>query len=255
MSEDNVNRSEAECLILAAQIQLSHMLIYSYNLLSIVSFGLHHALRDHNYFTEPLKEIAPHLAGAQLENVARMSREMTMDESIKGARAACLIFLHAGCESALSSVAKATALEPHRWNELINKKQVSIGDLIATDVETVLKNKIQEQLIEFDRDNLIRKTRTLFRLLQPPRNSSDGYTFSEERLTRIDLLRHKCAHGGCDIADFSTFEDDVEYLRQTAEFFVNSAAEVFKVALPRFQNMKLNHFKGVQEQIPACDEE
>ena len=229
--------NEAESRVIAAHLNLLNMSIYSSTLLSVVNFGLHHASRDNTFFTDPLRRIAPHLDDASLAEMSKLTRELTTEQAIQGAQAACLIFIHAGCESALTNVAKVAATEPTRWHEIITKKQLTVGDLIGTASEEIIRQKIDEHIVEFDRDSLIRKTRTLFRLYQPCTSALPGYIFSEERLQRIDALRHRCAHGGCGVADFSTFDDDLEYLRQTGEYFVRLAAVAFKIDLhePHFK--------------------
>lgn len=223
--------TDAESRVIAAHVNLLHMSIYSSTLMSIVNLGLHHALLDNSFFTEPLRQIAPHLDAESLAEMSQITRELTSDQAMKGAQAACLIFVHAGCEAALTNAAKVSLAEPSMWHDILARKQLTVADLVGTSPDQIVHQKIEEHLIEFDRDSIIRKTRTLFRLYQPNASALPGYVFSEERLQRIDALRHCCAHGGADVADFSTFDDDLEYLRQTGEYFIRVAAAAFKIAL------------------------
>jgi len=107
---------------------------------------------------------------------------------------------------------------------MIEKRQIAIADVIASRPDEIIRKAIDAHVTDFSRDSLVRKTRTLCRLIRPTSMCSKKYTFSEDRLERIDSIRHKCAHGGFDVADFSTFQEDLEYLENTAHFFIEAAA-------------------------------
>jgi len=207
------------------------MACYSSTLLGIVGHGLKHALQDDEYFTRGFRQLKADIDPSSLQYIGGLQREITIEHASKGAKAACLIFHHAGLEAALEKVAAASVIEPDRWHKIIGDKKLTIQDLVNKAPSEVIRSKIDERLIQFERDPLISKTQTLFRIYHPSATILSGYGFSEERLTRIDRLRHQCAHGGCDVADFSSFEDDIDYLTRTGEYFINSAANALGIIL------------------------
>ena len=223
--------SEAELHLMSARIHLLHMACYSSTLLSIVGVGLRQAMTDQAFFSEPFRRLRPDMDTAKLHELGGLQREITVDQAAKGAKAACLIFHHAGLEAALEKVARAAREVHSRWHDLLANKQLSVQDLLSVDHSVVLQQKIDDRLTQFERDTLLSKTTTLFRVYQPTATALDGYGFSQPRLERIDKLRHQCAHGGCDVADFSQFEDDIDYLTRTGEYFIRGAADALGITL------------------------
>ena len=50
--------------------------------------------------------------------------------------------------------------------------------------------------------------------MKPDSGRFKNYVYDQENLTRIDKLRHECAHGKVDVADFSSIYKDIDYLIQ-----------------------------------------
>lgn len=216
---------------MSARIHILHMACYSSSLLRIVSVGLKQAIRDHDFFTEPFRSLLPDINKAKLQELGGLQREITVDQAANGAKAACLIFHHAGLEAALEKVAKAAREDHSRWHDILAAKHLTVQELLSSDHTEVLQQKIDDKLACFEREPLLSKTTVLFRVYQPTATALVGYGFSRSRLERIDQLRHQCAHGGCDVADFSQFEDDIDYLTRTGEYFIQAAADALGIKM------------------------
>jgi len=225
--------SPAETKLFVAKIRILHMSAFSGTLLSLAYLGLHSALTNPTYFTSIVTGLNPTVEGDHLNEVAEIVRDLHSDQGKKGVQAAVIVFMHAGMESALTDTVEAFfEARPHKFYKFITDKKITISELLNLGKDEIIKTKIKEFLSDLERRPVLKKTSTLFTLLENS-YSSEKYSFDGERLARIDSLRHQCAHGGADVADFSNFDDDLAYLRETADFFIDAASAALDIKLPQ----------------------
>ena len=98
----------------------------------------------------------------------------------------------------------------------------------------MLKDKLHEFINDLDRQPLLKKTSVLFSLFNTS-HSMKSYQFDLGQLERIDVLRYQCTQGGADVANLSSFDADMEYLEQTAEFFIDACAKELGIELPEIK--------------------
>jgi hypothetical protein len=223
-------KDSPELQILVARVHLLHMAGYANTLISMVSYGLLHAQDDDEFFREAVQRTFSDLQGGSLDEVTSLTKEIKLDETLKGAKGACLIFMHAGVEACLVDLARIVIkLDEKAWYPLIENKKFSVGELHDKSLATLLASEVNGYLGEMERQSLVEKTRTLFRVLRPTPSPRKSFTFDEARVKRIEDLRNHCAHGSVDVTDFSTFYEDLEYLRQVGEYFIEIVANKFSL--------------------------
>lgn len=222
----------AEIQLAVAHIRLLHMTVYSRGTLSMIFYGVSKAKTDDSFFEESIRSLFPSLDDASVSEIAAMKKEMDLELAIKGGQAGSLVFMHAGIEWCLVAVAKAIAeVSPNAFLPLLKSKQVSLQEALSQNLDELLTERIDAFLHLMDRQSLVERTRTIFRLI----NDSDlpRGIFDEARVDRIERLRNDCAHGRVDVADFSTINDDLDYLRQIGEFFIDTVAAKFGIPYSR----------------------
>lgn len=218
--------------LLTAHVKLLHMADYSGTMIRMMSYGLLRATEDEGYFRDSIKRIAPHLEGAQLEEITGLKQQMDLETALKGAKAAGLIFMHTGLESCLEELAAFDAKEnPTDWAHLCSQRKVSLSDVLDKPRAEILKSLLDDYIKKFERDSLLEKLKAMLSVLRPASGQVQQYRYDESRLTRIDRLRNDCAHGRVDISDFSLVYNDIEYLRSTGEFFLSLLADKHQVTL------------------------
>ena len=223
----------AEDQLAIANIRLLHMAGSAAFNLGIILYGIAKAHEDPSFLKGALHEVLPHLDDRTLNEIFTIKRDADLDQVLKGGRAASLIFMHAGIESCLVSVARAIAkISPNSFLPLFKGKQILLADAISGSKESILSEQIESYLAQMDRQSLVEKTRALFRLINNQSLSSQG-KFDEAKVRRIEGLRNHCAHGRVDLADFSTVSDDIDYLREIGEFFIDAAAKTYNIPYKR----------------------
>lgn len=223
---------ESKIHFLTAKVKLLHMAGYAHTMIRTMSYGLLKALEDDDFFTQPIKDSFPSASDDQLSEIIKMKRSRDLDQALNGAKAASLIFIHTGLESCLEVIARFGAdQKPNEWAHLFSNKKITIKEVIDNSPSELLKIYACKYLDTFSREPLPEKTKILLSVLRPDSGQYNGYKYNQENLIRIDSLRHECAHGGIDLADFSNIYNDIDYLKSTGEFFLHLMASKHKITL------------------------
>lgn len=234
-----------ELQLLAARVCLLHMGVYADGMLRMVSYGLLRAKDDDAFFQEMVRRDLPQLNPNKISEIAQLKKEIDLDQTLKGSKAASLIFMHAGVESCLTDLAKLIAdLDPHSFVPLLKGKQISFETAFKGDALHLLREQALVYLETMERQSLVHKTRTMFRILKDP--SLETSDFDEIRVKRIENLRNDCAHGRVDVADFSTYYEDLSYLKTVGNFFVNAIAKKYNIPNPKFDEFGLEEKQDTQ---------
>jgi len=217
---------------LTAKVKLLHMAGYAHTMIRTMSYGLLKALEDEDFFKQPIKDLFPSASDDQLSEIIRLKRDRDLDEALNGAKAASLIFIHTGLESCLEVIARFGAEQnPNEWAHLFGNKKISIKEVVENSPSELLKIYAEKYLDTFSREPLPEKVKILLSVLKPNSGQYNDYKYDQEKLIRIDSLRHECAHGGIDLADFSSIYYDIDYLKDTGEFFLHLMATKHKITL------------------------
>lgn len=221
-----------EAHLAVANIRLMHMDLYSHATLGMLLFGVSKTKCDPSFFEDPIRDVFPVLDGAEVSELAELKKEVDLEMAIKGGQAASLVFMYAGIESCLVVVAKAiAAVSPKSFIPLLKAKQVSLNEALSCDRDELLAERIKAFLLLMERQSLSEITRNIFRLINDP--DIPRGVFDESRVDRIEKLRNDCAHGRLDAADFSMINEDLEYLRQIAEVFIDIVSQKFDIPYVR----------------------
>ncbi len=205
---------------------------YAHTMIRSMSYGLLKAMEDEDFFRSPVKDMLPQASEEQIEEIVKIKRNIDLDEALNGAKAAALIFVHTGLESCLEVIAQFDAQQnPNEWLFLVENQKVTIRDVVDRDRSKLLGSCVEKYLEKFERTTLPEKLKILLSILKPESGQYKDYVYDQENLLRIDKLRHECAHGKVDIADFSSIYEDIDYLRKTGEFFLNLMALKHEIAL------------------------
>lgn len=217
---------------LTAKIKLLHMAGYAHTMVRTMSYGLLKAIEDEDFFKTPIKDLLPQASDEQLEEIVKIKRNIDLDAALNGAKAAALIFVHTGLEGCLEVIAKFDAQQnPNEWLHLFENQKVTIRDVVDHARSELLGNCVEKYLEKFGREPLPEKLKILLSILKPDSGRYKDYVYDQGNLIRIDKLRHECAHGKVDIAEFSSIYEDIDYLKNTGEFFLNLMASKHKLSL------------------------
>ncbi len=211
-----------------AHVRLLHMVVYSSGTMSMILYGASKAREDQSYFENPIRSVFPHLDDEAISEIIELKKEPDLDTAVRGGQAGSLVLMHAGIEWCLIAVARAIAtVSPGSFLPMLEKRQVTLQEALSQGHDELLNDRIESFLIQMDRQSLVERTRTIFRLINDSTISSG--IFDEQKIERIEKLRNDCAHGRVGIADFSTIHADLEYLHEVAEFFIETVAKKFEI--------------------------
>lgn len=212
--------------LLIADIKLLHMKIYADCMRQVVLRGLHHVtVKD---ILGGLEEIADD------QKMVKLASEIYLDQAIKGSNAARLIFMHAGVEACLFSLIRATTeKDPEAFASLLVKREfkLNFGDYLNKERKTLIQEQNNKFLESIERQPLAKHAILLTRFLKRAPTMMSRY--DQKRVERIENIRNDCAHGRVDVTDFSVIDDDIDYLFQMGEGFIEACAAHWDIQSPR----------------------
>jgi len=216
---------ESKIQFLTAKVKLLHMAGYAHTMIRTMSYGLLKAIKDNDFFEQPVRDLFPSATDDQLSEIIKLKRDRDLDQALNGAKAASLIFVHTGLESCIETIARfGVEQNPYDWVHLFGNKKITINEVIDNDSSELMKNYASKYLKAFSRETLPEKAKILLSVLKPESGQYRSYRYNYETLDRIDRLRHQCAHGEIDLADFSNIYSDIDYLKSTGEYFLHLMA-------------------------------
>lgn len=149
------------------------------------------------------------------------------ERSITGANnlvaAASLVFGHAVFDATLFDYCRAIALWSWKeWLDLIKDRRVSISEVEQSSTYRTLLNSIDKYLSQLERESILKKADTLYRVIKPGdyQTTVREYEYSRERLEAIDNARHEAVHRLRFHEGFEGVEETINYLRKTVVHFM-----------------------------------
>jgi hypothetical protein len=215
------------------EINLYHGGATIYALHEMAYLGIFHSKRGLALHATDIAQ-SPRVTTEQLKDfkMHKLITELTIDSAKGAADAAALIYAHAVLDAMLHKLCTVSAnVDPRMWVKLIDEKPVSLRELRATALPEIEQKLLRQYLARLDRESLLTKCDLLLRAMQPPslRGVLKGFTYSRERLLKIDQLRHDLVHKLAFHRKSKQPMAKVRYLFNTGHFFHNLLAIRYKL--------------------------
>jgi hypothetical protein len=152
----------------------------------------------------------------------------------KAIDAASLVFAQSMLDDSAWSYCRVCALiAPQDWEPLLEAKKIDFATLRDSSASSIRDELIQAALSQLERESLLKKVDTLFRLCNPPKNLAliDNYAFERSRLEAIDNKRHRIIHANGLTAELGDIDDDLEYIRETSNFLMGLVHQKYGVQI------------------------
>ena len=159
------------------------------------------------------------------DNLAFQSAEMTIKKCLQTIDNSSIVFLHSVFEDSLYKLSLIVSeLKPELFDKFIKDREYKVK-LKQID-ELMNRNLWGEQrskfLRELERDSLINKIKVLFEICPnhtPGQIQMRNYMYNEQRIKRIDEIRHNIVHNGVTVPEELCIIDEIDYIRKTFVFF------------------------------------
>ncbi|MBI2585901.1 MAG: hypothetical protein HYW28_08530 [Rhodospirillales bacterium] len=155
--------------------------------------------------------------------------------------AASLVFAHSILDGVAFEYCEIVAmLDSTLFEGWIDDRQIRLKDMKGKTYEDILSEKVGRFLKELEKDSLLKKTNLLFTLGQPPKDFAPvrGFKFDRERLEKLDIKRHEIVHEKIDTAPLQKGEDDIRFIRDTANFLMALVSKRFGVKIDPYLLVK-----------------
>jgi len=159
-----------------------------------------------------LDGLTNHMAGAQVE---------TFQKAID---AAFLVFAHSILDdTALEYCRVCSLVAPNDWEDVVIKKKVNVEEVKKKPYDAILKELINEYIVELDKKSLLDKVDNLFKICRPPGGFSNmkNYSFDRGRIEALDKMRHSIIHGDGPIITLPNGKEDIWYMNQTGHHLMS----------------------------------
>lgn len=163
-----------------------------------------------------------------LERTGDFLREKLTEQTMKNARwsvdAASLVFAHSILDDGLSTfIWITTSVAAEYWKKRIEKKTVEVSELQDTDsLDDIVNSLIKKEAGKVRRSaSLIEKCNLLHAICNPKPGGRlhPEYKFSNDALSSIDRRRQDVIHGELLRRKLPQLEADLQYLRNTWNYF------------------------------------
>lgn len=166
--------------------------------------------------TIPNYSSATQLISSMLTNQAKSNVIWAID-------AASLIFMHSVLDDALESFCKISAqYAPNDWENEVEQKGFELRQIKNVTYSDLLQTALKKRLGNLRNDSVLDKCDLLHRICKPPEQFTPikDHKFDGKRLQTIDKKRHNIVHSGILGQELKDVEQDLLYLRDTANYFL-----------------------------------
>jgi hypothetical protein len=185
-----------------------------------------------NSLTEPPEELRKYIEMRRLLHIVQR------DSAKAAVDAAALLYAHAILDAVVFKLCSiSVALDADAWAEEIEGKQVRLSELRVNAVEQVKGKMLKAYLSQIERESLLRKCDTLFRVIKPAttRGILKKYKYSRERLALLDGLRHDLVHKLMFHRKLRQPDAKADYLLNTGHFLVNLLSRHYRASAIRMK--------------------
>src|SRR5712692_2523743 len=97
------------------------------------------------------------------EKLVQVMTDATVGQAQVAVDAASIVFAHSFLDGAAFDYCRVTALvAPHDWDGVLEQRQIKLSELRDLGPEQVCKNKLDEFLVQLERESLLKKADLLF---------------------------------------------------------------------------------------------
>lgn len=168
--------------------------------------------------------------------------EQTAQSNVDGVKsylaATAIVFFHSSFETVVNLLLEVSLFcDIPRWLELMRSKgfSITVADICDGNLETMLKKKLDDYVVEIKTGGLVKRIEHLCALLNAGFGGQTDvidYTFDRDRIAAIDALRHEFAHKRRSTYDIDQAQDDVAYLAKTGWHMLNRLADHYRLLTP-----------------------
>jgi len=136
--------------------------------------------------------------------------------------AACLIFAHTIVDAAVAEHCRVISLvSPLHLERLVGRKTVALEEVRESGYEQLVRGKVEEYLDALDRRSLMEKVGILHDLCRPNSDFArrTGCVYDQERLQKLDRIRHDIVHGREVATPLPEGDDDLKFLHGVCNYF------------------------------------
>jgi len=154
--------------------------------------------------------------------LSRLMADQSKANVVWAIDAASVIFMHSMLDDVLASLCEVAALQsPSDWENEVEQKGFELKQIKQKTYSDLFKEALRKRLNRLKNDSVIDKCDLLHRLCKPPAHFTPikGHAFDVTRLESIDQKRHNIVHSGTLGQQLGDVEGDLQYLRDTANYF------------------------------------
>lgn len=197
-------------------------------------------------FLKNKKDIIEKMGG--LDNIYKKMVKNTFYDFDAVIESTSLIFVHSILDDSAFKFCQVSALvSPSDWENFIKDKPVKLYEIKSSIYEEILKKLLNDYLIKFERESVLKKIDRLFEICKPPLKleSSKNYKFNRSKVKELDTLRHDIIHGNRPIVRIPDIEIKLEYLQKTTfhlGYLINYKYKLKIDPNAYIQSMRKNHY-------------
>jgi hypothetical protein len=174
----------------------------------------------------------PELAGNDFQNSLSNQIKSEFPNVLRRIASATMVFAHAVFEDCIQRCLKISfCAAPDDWLPEVKERKITIEDTQNKSLSDLYEQKIQSRLQDLERESVLLKLETLFRIIRPPNNHPKipSYVYDLEKIRQIDEARHIAAHKNPLSYEPSNLEDDVQYLQTTVLYILSLLIDKYKI--------------------------
>lgn len=168
------------------------------------------------------------------EAFAKPMAEQTLAGYQSSIDAASLVFAHSILDAVAFDYCRVVALaSPEAWEDVVEKKTVSLSFLKNNNYASALQDKVDAYLVQLERESLLWKIDRLFAMTQPAAGFSpvQDYNFDRARIESLDRRRHQIIHKQLLAAPVTTTDDEIWYFVCTGNYLMSLVARHFNLKI------------------------
>jgi hypothetical protein len=170
-----------------------------------------------------------------IENLSPILSQKKVESYQKVIDSSSIILAHSAIDAVAFDCFKVIELVApiNDFEQYLLKKTIPLSDLKESTYQEIVKQKIHKFIDELDRSSLLEKIDKLFQICQPPPQFSSirNYLYNRKKIEDLDTLRHEIVHGNRLISILPSCDEDITYLRDTANFLLTLIHEKYDVKI------------------------
>jgi len=153
-----------------------------------------------------------------------------------------IVFMHSALDGAAHDLCRVAALvAPADWEPFLKNLRVPLPELKLSPYDAIFTQKLNDHLVAFERESLLKKVDRLFQLTKPAAGYAPilNYKFDRDRLEVLDRLRHDVIHGDDRSSTLDSIQESLKFMFDTGLFLFAMVNAHYSVKLDPFYYMKI----------------